>query len=258
MTTANSGLVQLHLDGGVARITLAHPARCNALTPELLHALVDALEQATRHEELRAVVLGAQGRHFSTGGDVARLSREVAAGQGKTYAGMLLDALNAAILGLAGLPCPVLVQVQGALTGGALGLVLTADLVVMTPDSFIQPWYASVGFAPDGGWTALLPARVGTSRARAWQLLNQRIDAQTALATGLAHAIAAKPEAQIDHWLETLRAHAPDTLRETRRLTTDLPTLARALEAERCAFLELIDSPAARAGMARFLARERV
>lgn len=243
-------LVRLEQRGDTARITLAHPARCNALTVELLDDLNAALD---RMDSPRAVVLAAEGRHFSTGGDVARLAAEVAAGNGPAHAAALVGALNAAILKLAALHCPVLARVQGALTGGALGLVLAADLVVMTPDAFVQPWYAAVGFAPDGGWTAMLPARIGVQKARAWQMLNTRLVAADARSLGLADAVTADPDAQIDTWLAAILAHDPGTLADTRRLTTDLPALQAALEAERAAFVARVASPGARVGMDRFL-----
>lgn len=245
-------LVWLDQRDGVARITLANPARCNALTVELLadlNAALDALDTP------RALVLTAEGRHFSTGGDVARLAAEVAAGNGPAHGAALVGALNGAILRLAGLSCPVLAVVQGALTGGALGLVLAADLVVMTPDAFVQPWYAAVGFAPDGGWTAMLPARIGAQRARALQILNTRLGAERALALGLADAVSADPAAQIGNWLDAILSHDPGTLADTRHLTADLPALEAALEAERAAFVARIASPGSRAGMDRFLAR---
>lgn len=243
-------LVRLEQRDGVARIVLANPARCNALTIELLSDLNSALDGL---DTPRALVLSAEGRHFSTGGDVARLAAEVAAGNGPAHGAALVGALNGAILRLAGLPCPVLAVVQGALTGGALGLVLAADLVVMTPDAFVQPWYAAVGFAPDGGWTAMLPARIGARHARALQLLNTRLGAEQALSLGLADAVTAEPAARIDAWLAAILAHDPGTLADTRRLTTDLPALEAALEAERSAFVARIASPGSRAGMDRFL-----
>lgn len=247
-------LVRAEMHGSVARITLAHPARCNALTVDLLADLDRALDGL---DDARAVVLAADGRHFSTGGDVARLAAEVEAGNGPAYATELVGALNTPILRLAALPCPVIARVQGALTGGALGLVLAADLVALTPDAFVQPFYAPVGFAPDGGWTAMLPTRIGARQARTWQLLNRRVDAQGLLDLGLADAVSPEPDAIITAWLDTLHTHDPGTLADTRRLTTDLRTLARALDAERDAFVARIATPGARAGMARFLAGRR-
>ena len=242
--------VLLTPEDGVAVLTLERPERCNALSDDLLADLNAALE---RLETPRAVVLRASGRHFSTGGDVARFAQAVAAGDGRAYAQAVVGGLNRAILQLAALPCPVLAQVQGALTGGALGLMLAADLVAMERSAFVQPFYSVVGFAPDGGWTAMLPARIGAHRAREIQLLNQRITADQALAMGLAQSVSDDPAAVIAGWLGTLRGHIPGAMAVTKRLTTDLPALEAALDAEREAFVERIESDEVRAGMARFL-----
>ena len=244
-----SAVLLTHEDG-VAVLTLERPERCNALSDDLLADLTAALE---RLETPRAVVLRASGRHFSTGGDVARFAQAVAAGDGRAYAQAVVGGLNRAILQLAALPCPVLAQVQGALTGGALGLMLAADLVAMERSAFVQPFYSVVGFAPDGGWTAMLPARIGAHRAREIQLLNQRITADQALAMGLAQSVSDDPAAVIAGWLGTLRGHIPGAMAVTKRLTTDLPALEAALDAEREAFVERIESDEVRAGMARFL-----
>ena len=243
-------LVLLDQSAGVATLTLNRPERSNALTADLLDALHAALD---RLDAPRAVILRGAGRHFSTGGDVARFAQAVAAGQGRAYAERVVGGLNRAILRLSALPCPVIARVQGALTGGALGLVLAADLVAMDRAAFIQPFYARVGFAPDGGWTAMLPARIGPARARAIQLLNTRLTAEDALALGLAHHVSGDPDAAIADWLATLASHIPGTLTATKHLLADPDALAAGLEAERRAFLDRIDLSETRAGMAQFI-----
>lgn len=240
--------VTLDEEAGVARLTLNRPRRANALTAELLDDLHAALDRLGRP---RALVLAGAGRNFSTGGDVARFAAEVTAGNGRAYADRTVSALNAAILRLAALPCPVIARVQGALTGGALGLVLAADLVAMTPDAFIQPWYTVVGFAPDGGWTGMLAARIGADRVRALHLLNTRLSAAEAQALGLAQAIGDDPDAVIAGWLATLAGHDPGSMEAVKRLLA--ADLAPSLDAERAAFLDRIEAPAVQAGMARFL-----
>jgi len=243
--------VLLEHNAGIAVLTLNRPDRCNALTADLLADLNATLD---RLERPRALILRAAGRHFSTGGDVARFAQEVAAGNGPAYAQAVVGGLNRAILRLAALPCPVVAQVQGALTGGALGLVLAADLVAMDRRAFVQPFYSVVGFAPDGGWTAMLPARIGAHRAREIQLLNRRVSADEALAMGLAQAVADDPASVAADWLATLGTHVPGAMAVAKRLTTDLPALEAALEAERAAFVARIETGEVRAGMARFLA----
>ncbi|MFN4098286.1 MAG: enoyl-CoA hydratase/isomerase family protein [Pararhodobacter sp.] len=244
-------LVRLDEVDGIARLTLFRQERANALTAEMLEDLNAALD---RLGTPRALLLGAAGRHFSTGGDVARFADEVEAGNGQAYAARTVGALNTAILRLAALPCPVIARVQGAVNGGALGLVLAGDLVVMTPEAFIQPWYSVVGFAPDGGWTAMMAARIGPARTRALHLLNSRLSAGDALALGLVQAVSADPATMIARWQGTLDNHDSASMAVTKRLLAE--DLAPSLEAERLAFLERIDTPEVRAGMARFLGRE--
>jgi len=243
--------VRLEQKGGVATITLDRPQRCNALTAELLDALHAALD---RLDAPSAVLLRGAGRHFSTGGDVARFAAEAGAGNGRAYADRVLGGLNRVILRLASFPCPVIAEVRGALTGGALGLVLAADLVAMDRRAFIQPFYVCVGFAPDGGWTAMLPARIGAARARSIQLLNTRLSAEEALTLDLAQSVGDDPAAATAEWLTQLADHDQGAIAATKRLLLDLPALEVGLEAERRAFLNRIDLPEVRAGMAAFLA----
>jgi 2-(1,2-epoxy-1,2-dihydrophenyl)acetyl-CoA isomerase len=82
--------------------------------------------------------------------------------------------------------------VNGPVTGGSARLVLAADIVLMGKSAFIQPYYSEIGFAPVGGWTAMLPKRIGPARAIEIQALNMRIDADTALLLGLASRIGSR------------------------------------------------------------------
>lgn len=244
--------VALNHDAGIATLTLNRPDRCNALDDSLLadlHAALDGLGQP------RALVLRAAGRHFSTGGDVARFAQAVAAGNGVPYAEAVVGGLNRAILRISALPCPVIAEVQGALTGGALGLVLAADMVAVNRTAFVQPFYSVVGFAPDGGWTAMLPDRIGTARARAILLLNQRLDAQDLLALGLAQAAADDTAPVVAQWLARLETHLAGSMADTKALLQCQPRLQHALDAERVAFIARLNTADVRDGMARFIAR---
>lgn len=251
-------LVLLEVADCVARITLNRPARHNSLTPALLDDLHAALDRVERADTV-ALVLAAKGRSFSSGGDVAALAT-VARGERRAYADRLVGGLNRAILRLLDLRCPVIVRLHGLATGGACGFVFAADLVAIAPAAFLAPYYVDVGFAPDGGWTALLPEHIGATRAAAIQLLNRRIAPEDAVALGLATAVvpAEQLDAQIAEWIGTLRTKARSSLAATRALLMPpwrAAAIRAGLEREREHFLDLIDSPQAEAGMARFLAR---
>lgn len=244
----------LDIAEGVARLTLNRPERHNSLIPALLNSLNADLDRIASDRNIRAVVLQATGRSFSTGGDVAGF-HAVPRDQRRDYAEGLVGSLNRAILALLRLPVPVIGRIHGPLTGGSLGLLLACDLAAITPQAFIQPYYTQVGFSPDGGWTALLPARIGTQRAREIQLLNQRVPAQEALQLGLVTACveATALDATIEGWLEKLKSMQPRSIASTKALLA--ADSAAGLEAELHSFLDLIDGDEAEAGMSRFLNR---
>jgi 2-(1,2-epoxy-1,2-dihydrophenyl)acetyl-CoA isomerase len=247
-------LVMGEIRSRVGIIELCRPERHNSLIPDLLDDLMMA------HAEVvdggaRAAVLAAAGRSFSTGGDLGAI-RDAA--DRIAYAEVLVGRLNEVILALAGGPIPLVAAVHGVVTGGSLGLVLACDHVVMGEGVTIRPWYASVGFAPDGGWTAILPEVIGRHRAARVLLSDATVTATEAHAWGLADEVVASGLVR-DRALEAaerLARAAPGTRAAIRRLAgMDLRVVEDRLDAELRAFLDLVDTPDATAGMDRFLGR---
>jgi len=250
-------LVRLDRTDGVARLILARPERHNSLVPELLSDLLTQLRVIAADPTISAVVLQAEGRSFSTGGDVAAF-QAVPRPKRRAYADTLVGDLNRAILMLLDLPCPLIGRVHGPITGGALGFLLTCDLVAITPQTFLQSYYVDVGFSPDGGWCALLPERIGYASAREMQLLNRRVGPDEMLRLGLAQALDGNIDAVIDGWLAALAGKVPSALTRTKRQLLQperRTTIAAALDAERLSFIDQIESDETQAGMARFLAK---
>lgn len=246
--------------GPVATLTLRRPERHNSLVPELLRDLLAVLDHVAADDQARAVVLAAEGPSFSTGGDV----REFARRDGEElvrYADEVVGLLNEAVLRLLRLDLPVVAAVHGPVTGGSLGLVLASDIVLVSPDASFAPWYTAVGYGPDGGWTALLPHRIGTARASAVQILNETVSASDAVAWGLAHRI--EDDVRKAAHDAALRAAGQRAVVVTKRLLNadahahlhaDGPSgIAARLDAERHAFVAQIATPEAREGMTAFL-----
>lgn len=237
---------------GEACFTLALTApRANALEPGLLaalHAGLDALEASGAR-----LALLSGGRNFSSGGDVARFAEAAQRGAARAYAETLVPQLQDALLRMISLPVLFGVAARGAITGGSAGFLFAADLAVLAPDAFVQPWYSAVGFAPDGGWTALLPERVGAGAALRWLHANHRLGAGDAVAKGLADAVDPEPEARA---LALLGAGDTGARLAAKALVWDGPRraeVARRLAAETVAFVGRIERPEVHAGMARFL-----
>ncbi len=247
-------LVLIERDGPVVTLTLNRPDRHNSLVPELLTELLFALEAVAADESVRVVVLAAAGRSFSTGGDVQAFYEQ---GDNVTaYAAETVGRLNDAIVAMMRLPQPIVAAVHGMVTGGSLGLVLGADVVVVSPQASFTPWYNVVGFSPDGGWTALLPAVIGRGRAAAVLLTNGTITAEQAVAWGIAVELvpAREIEARAGQIAAIIAVMQPGSVRHTKlRLHDDIAAIAAGLEDERRHFVEQIVTAEAREGMARFL-----
>jgi len=254
--TATEPIILTRHDG-IARISLNRPQRGNALTPDLLDALTVALGDCA---DARTVVVSGEGRAFSSGGDIGEFHvRADDPIRLEAFGNRVVSALNRAILALRALPCPSVAAVNGPVTGGAIGLMLACDTAIMQRGAFIQPYYAKMGFAPDGGWTALMPERIGTARTGAWLTLDARISAVAAFEMGVVDRLADADSFQVslDKLVNTLAAHDPLVTTISRRLLHDQSAsdgLDARLDRERAAFCELLVRPETRARMAAFLA----
>jgi len=249
-------MVRVASDGAVGTVTLARPERHNSLVPELLEEFLEAFRSLDDHPAVRCIVLAAEGTAFSTGGDIRGI-RE--APDRSAYAARLVGLLNEVILEISFAATPVVAAVHGMVTGGSLGFLVASDVVVLASHATIRPWYATVGFAPDGGWTALLPSLIGRQRAAEILLADSTITADQAVAWGLAGRVA--PAADVPGVCREIAVRIasgkPAAAAAARRLLRGpRATMASALEEERLAFLDAVVGEEATAGMDAFLRGE--
>jgi len=232
------------------RIAMNAP-RANALEPGLLtelHRAFDALEQSGAR---KALITG--GRNFSTGGDVGRFFEAAQQGRAESYTEVVVPALQDLIIRMIGMPVVIAAAVRGAATGGSAGIVFASDLVAAAPDAFVQPYYGVMGFAPDGGWAALLPELIGAGPAQSWLLANHRHEAAELQRLGLVQAIDADPEARA---LALLQGVETGTALETKQMIWNgarLAAVRAGLDAETAAFRKLIGRQETLSRMTEFL-----
>lgn len=249
-----SQLALLEYHDSIAILTLNRPERHNSLVPPLLQALLAALEEFNAIPDVRAVVLQANGRSFSTGGDIGGFyeHRDNLAG----YAGHIVGLLNQVIMAMMNLPVPVVAAVQGMVTGGSLGLVLAADVVLVAPEVIFRPYYSVVGFSPDGGWTAILPAIIGSKRAAEILMRNKTVTAEEAVHWGMASqivpAVTIRQEAMAV--ARELVAKKPGSIRRMKHLLVERSgDVAHRLDLEKEQFVRQITTPEAHQGILAFL-----
>lgn len=171
----------------VACIRLNRPKALNALTPELLNEVRDALARAAADAQIGAIVLTGEGRGFSSGADlVANMSNPPMDADGKLDLGLALETTyNPLIEEMRALPKPIVCAVNGIAAGAAANIALLADLTIAARSAYFLQAFVNIGLIPDAGGTWVLPRLVGPQRAMGMALLGERLPAETAHQWGM-------------------------------------------------------------------------
>lgn len=180
---------------GVRRIRLNRPDKRNAFNAAIIAALTEAIEAAENDANVRAILLAAEGKHFSAGADLEWMRGTAAMSPEENRE----DALRLATLmrRLDEASKPVVARVQGAAFGGALGLVCCADIAIAAEDAKFCLSEVRLGLVPATIGPYLVRA-LGQRQARRYMLSAELMEAEMACALGLVHELA-DPEALDDH-----------------------------------------------------------
>jgi enoyl-CoA hydratase/carnithine racemase len=184
--------------GEVATLTIARPARHNALDRETLSELGARLEAVG--EEARALVLtGAGEESFSAGADVEELAR-LSEADAHAYA-----ALGAGVAAaIESCPAPSIAAINGHCYGGGLELALACDLRVASERATLGFTEIDLGIVPGWGGVARLQALVGDELARRLVYFGDRVDGTDAHEFGLVGEVVA--HAELETYAATLGA----------------------------------------------------
>lgn len=201
---------RLHIEGGVAAISLDRPERKNPLTFDSYAELRDWFRGLAYNDDVKAVVILPQGGNFCSGGDVHEIIGPLTKMDMK---GLLAFTRMTGDLVKAMLHCgkPVIAAVDGIAAGAGAILAMASDLRLGTPAAKVAFLFTRVGLAGcDMGACAILPRIIGQGRAaellytgramgaeegHAWGFFNRLVgaDALEAEAMALAQRIAEGP-----------------------------------------------------------------
>ena len=188
--SAGAGTVTVEVADGAARIVLDRPETLNSWNEDLGRELGAAVEAAGADDDVRAVLITGAGRAFSSGADL-REQRGGVEGGPPDLSLRLRELYNPIILGVREMPKPVIAAVNGPAAGIGCSLALACDLIVAAESAFFLLAFVNIGLVPDGGVTAVLPARAGAARAAEMAMLGERIPAERALEWGLVNRVVA-------------------------------------------------------------------
>jgi enoyl-CoA hydratase/carnithine racemase len=171
------------VDDGVASITLNCPENLNAFNELMIDDVLVALELCKNDEEVKVVVISAEGKAFSGGGDI----REMYDGlmEGRIVFETTVGKIAQVSLNIKKLNKPVITAVSGAVAGAAFNIILASDFCIAAENSkFIQS-FVNIGLIPDAGGVYLLTRAVGVNRATQLMFTGKPVSAEEALDLGI-------------------------------------------------------------------------
>ncbi len=171
---------------GVLSITLNRPGAANAITADMREGVIAALGEAAADHSVRAVLLGANGRHFCSGADVAALGGAMHVGDGMRRIQNGAQRLISAVFDC---PKPVVARVQGAAAGMGAHIAFACDMVVAAPEAAFIEVFVKRGLTVDAGGAWLLPRLVGLQKAKELIYLGDKVSAAEAKDLGLINRV---------------------------------------------------------------------
>jgi cyclohexa-1,5-dienecarbonyl-CoA hydratase len=182
----------LERDEQILRLQLARP-KANIIDAAMIDALGKALNEHGGDDRLLAVILDAEGPHFSFGASVEEHLPEQCAG--------MLRKINSLIMQMIQYPVPIIAAVRGQCLGGGLEVACAASPIFAAPDAQLgQPEISLAVIAPAA--SCLLPERVGQAQAEMLLLSGESIDALGARKIGLVDEISDSPSDAALTWVE--------------------------------------------------------
>jgi enoyl-CoA hydratase len=242
--------------GAVSVLTLNRPDKLNALSNELIAAIVDALDSIELDPAVRVVVITGTGRAFSAGADIAAFQRHIQAGPQEAVVHFMRPG-HRMTRRVEAFPKPIIAAVNGFAFGGGCELVESTHIALAADTATFSKAEVNIGIMPTFGGTQRLPRNVGRKAAIELILSGRTFDATEAARLGLINRTvpAADLLGETMALAKTLAEKPPLTL------AAILMAIHRGMDAsiddglaiEEAAFARIVPTHDAREGVAAFL-----
>jgi enoyl-CoA hydratase/carnithine racemase len=243
--------IEVVREGFVETITMAYPARRNAIGPRMANELLWALEDARAAEEIRAIVLTGKGAAFCSGGDFA----EMKGGPAESKLPLKGD-YGDLLLALVRSDKPVVARVNGPALGGGLGLVAASTFAIASTEAELGTPEIHVGLYPMI-ITAVLARHVPRRRLLEMSLMGEKFGAEDAVRLGLVNrAVPAEQlDAEVKKLTDAIASKSPIVVRLGLRAAAAQENLdlEEALPMLRGRLMEVLATDDCREGLSAFL-----
>jgi len=191
----------------VAHVRMIRPERANSMIPEFWHELPEIIDQLSKGDEARVIVLSAEGRHFCSGMDLSvfaginDVSMQGDSGHiSRQRASFRTTALNLqrSFSCLEESRLPVLCAIQGACIGGGIDMVSATDLRYATKDAFFSIQEINIGMTADVGTLQRMPKLVPEGVVRELAYTGRNMPASEAKERGFVNEIYDDQDEMVD------------------------------------------------------------
>ncbi len=179
---------------GVVRLSMNRPDKANSMTPDFWAQLPALLDDLNADETVRCAVICGEGRHFTSGMDLATFSSVAQLFENEP--GRAAYALRDMILRLQNTfnaieraRFPVIAAVHGACIGAGIDMITACDLRIATTDAFFAVEEIHIGMAADVGTLQRLPKLIAPAVAAELAYTGRRFQADEARAIGLVSSL---------------------------------------------------------------------
>ena len=169
----------------ILRVELNRPTKKNAMTSRMYVALAEILNEATKDERARVVVLHGAGDAFCAGNDVEDFLKNPP-GPGESPQARLMNALI-------DFDKPLVAAVHGAAIGGGTTMLTHFDFVYAGESAKFQMPFINLALVPEFGSSCSIPARIGHIQAAELILLGLPFEAKRAVDLGLVTEVVPDP-----------------------------------------------------------------
>ncbi|HME70630.1 MAG TPA: enoyl-CoA hydratase-related protein [Myxococcota bacterium] len=203
--------------GAVALLTLQRPDRLNAWTPRMSEELMSAIELANADPGVGVIVLTGAGRGFCAGADVRDAFQRREDQPSEPRGGCAQPRAQGSWVHLARESKPLIAAVNGVAVGVGLTMILPFDLIVASERARFGMFFVKMGLVPELASTHYLVQRVGFAMASEMCLSGRLVEAEEAVAHGLANRVV-PAEKLVDEALAQADAIAANPDRQLRMI----------------------------------------
>ena len=189
-------MIKFEILEGVGKITFNRPDKYHSFVREMALKLQDKLNQCNEDDNIRAIMITANGKAFCAGQDLG----EAIDPSIPNISTIIQEHYNPIIKKIRTIEKPIVAAVNGVAAGAGASIALACDIVVATESATFVQAFSKIGLVPDSGGTFILPRLVGMQKATALMMTGEPVLAKDAENMGMIYKSYSDDSFETESW----------------------------------------------------------